>query len=75
MNKTLIVENKANEIKAIPPIALAPAIDPRSSGGSFLKKWVKKAPYFPAMDYLRRKIYDSPLFDNSVRPLAQTLEE
>ena len=74
MNKTLIVETKANETKVIPPIVLAPVIDPRPLGGSLLKKWVKKVPYFPAMDYLRRKIYDSPLFDNSVRPLAQTLE-
>ena len=75
MNKTLIVENKANEIKVISPTALAPAMETRPLDGSFLKKWVKKVPYFPAMDYLRRKIYDSPLFDNSVRPLAKTLEE
>ena len=27
------------------------------------------------MDYFRRKIYDSPLFDGSVRPLAKKLEE
>ena len=75
MNKILIMENRANEIKAIPPITLAPAIDSRPLGRSFLKKWIKKVPYFPAIDYLRRRIYDSPLFDSSVRPLAQTLEE
>ena len=27
------------------------------------------------MDYFRRKVYDSPLFDGSVRPLAKRLEE
>ena len=32
-------------------------------------------PYFLAMDYFRRKVYDSSLFDGSIRPLAKTLEE
>ena len=42
---------------------------------NIVKKWIKKMPYFLAMDYFRRKIYDSSLFDGSIRPLAKTLEE
>jgi len=42
---------------------------------NIVKKWIKKMPYFLAMDYFRRKVYDSSLFDGSIRPLAKTLEE
>lgn len=42
---------------------------------NIVKKWVKKMPYFLAMDYFRRKVYDSSLFDGSIQPLAKTLEE
>lgn len=45
------------------------------SAGKRIKGWVKKIPLFQEMDYLRRKIYDSPLFDFSVRELAKELEE
>lgn len=40
-----------------------------------IKNWVKKIPFFQEMDYLRRKIHDSPLFDFSVREMARKLEE
>ena len=42
---------------------------------NMVKKWIKKMPYFLAMDFFRRKVYDSSLFDGSIRPLAKTLEE
>jgi len=42
---------------------------------NIVKKWIKKVPYFLAMDYFRRKVYDSSLFDSAIRPLAKTLEE
>ena len=42
---------------------------------NIVKKWIKRMPYFLAMDYFRRKVYDSFLFDGSIRPLAKTLEE
>ena len=29
---------------------------------NIVKKWVKKMPYFLAMDYFRRKVYDSFAF-------------
>jgi MoaA/NifB/PqqE/SkfB family radical SAM enzyme len=38
-----------------------------------IKGWVKKIPFFQEMDYLRRKIYDSPLFDFAVKDLAAKL--
>ncbi len=40
-----------------------------------IKNLVKKIPFFQEMDYLRRKIHDSPLFDFSVKELARELEE
>jgi len=42
---------------------------------NIVKNWIKKMPYFLAMDYFRRKVYDSSFFDGSIRPLAKTLEE
>lgn len=38
-----------------------------------IKGWVKKIPFFQEMDYLRRKIYDSLLFDFGVKDLATKL--
>ncbi len=49
--------------------------NPNYSSKELIKKWIRKTPFFPAMDYFRRKVYDSPLFDGLVRPLAKTLEE
>jgi radical SAM protein with 4Fe4S-binding SPASM domain len=49
--------------------------NPNPTSENPVKKWIKKIPFFPAMDYFRRRVYDSPLFDGSVRPLAKTLEE
>ena len=42
---------------------------------SAMREYIKKLPFAPAMDYFRRKIYDSPMFDSSIRPLASKLEE
>jgi MoaA/NifB/PqqE/SkfB family radical SAM enzyme len=42
--------------------------------GQRVKRWIKKIPFFQEMDYLRRKIYDSPLFDFAVKDLASKLE-
>ena len=40
-----------------------------------IKGWVKKIPFFQEMDYLRRKIYDSSLFDFAVKDLAEKLAQ
>ena len=75
MNKTSTIEREANKIETVP---LVPSIQQAISnprGNDLLKKWIKKIPFFLAMDYFRRKVYDSPLFDSSVRPLAKTLEK
>ncbi|GJL78656.1 MAG: tungsten cofactor oxidoreductase radical SAM maturase [Nitrospinaceae bacterium] len=39
-----------------------------------VKRWIKRIPFFQEMDYFRRKIYDSSLFDFATRDLAATLE-
>ena len=39
-----------------------------------IKSWIKKIPFFQETDYLRRKVYDSPLFDFAVQDLAAKLE-
>ena len=75
MNKTLNIENKSNKVE---PALAAQVIKQdnfklRSPG--ILKNWVKKIPFFSAMDYFRRKVYDSQFFDGSVRTLAKSLEE
>jgi radical SAM protein with 4Fe4S-binding SPASM domain len=57
-----------------PQVVLPPGKE-NFSAGKRIKGWVKKIPFFQEMDYLRRKIYDSPLFDFSVRELARELEE
>ncbi len=40
-----------------------------------VKSWIKKLPFFLEMDYFRRRAYESPLFDMTVKPLADTLAE
>ncbi len=57
------------------PVATVPLNNPNPVKENPLKTWIKKIPFFPAVDYFRRKVYDSSLFDASVRPLAKTLEE
>lgn len=39
------------------------------------KSWIKKLPFFHALDFYRRKAYDSPVFDFTVKSLAEKLEE
>lgn len=55
------------------PVSPVPKKNPAAENP--FKKWIKAVPFFPAMDYFRRKVYDSPLFDGAIRPLASTLEE
>lgn len=77
MNETQTIAAEPAESKpahsTVPADPSAPHKNP--SAESVLKRWIKKIPFFQAMDYFRRKVYDSPLFDGSVRPLAKTLEE
>jgi radical SAM protein with 4Fe4S-binding SPASM domain len=40
-----------------------------------VKGLVKRLPFFPALDFYRRKLYDSPLFDFTVQPLAEKLAD
>ncbi|MEC7641585.1 MAG: radical SAM/SPASM domain-containing protein [Nitrospinota bacterium] len=49
--------------------------DGQKSPKGKIKNWIKKLPFFAEADYLRRKIYDSPIFDFTVKSLADTLEE
>ena len=75
MNKTLNIEEKANEVEPIFTPQVAQQNSPKLWGGGILKNWVKKVPFFSAMDYFRRKVYDAQFFDGSVRSLANALEE
>ncbi|KMP12242.1 hypothetical protein UZ36_01390 [Candidatus Nitromaritima sp. SCGC AAA799-C22] len=79
MNETQTIEQEAEpgtrEADSPPTQNNAPGPGKNASAASRIKRWVKKFPLFPAMDYFRRKVHDSPLFDSSVRPLAETLEE
>jgi len=79
MNDTQTLEHRANAANTQPIALRAPDCSPNTRGKApyenILKRWLKKLSFFPAMDYFRRKIYDSPLFDVSVRPLASKLEE
>ena len=75
MNKTLNIEEKANEVLPTFQVPVAKQNGPKLWGDGILKNWVKKVPLFSAMDYFRRKVYDSQFFDSSVRGLANTLEE
>ena len=73
MNGTSTLEKTEKEA------ALSESVIPQNTPNSFrenpIKRWIKKIPFFPAMDYFRRRVYDSTLFDGSVRYLAKTLEE
>jgi len=75
MNETSAIEKGANKIETIPLVPSSQQNSPNLLNGHLLKKWTKKIPFFLAMDYFRRKVHDSPLFDGSIRPLAKTLEE
>ena len=75
MNKTLNIEEKANEVLPTFQVPVAKQNSPKLWGDGILKNWVKKVPFFSSMDYFRRKVYDSQFFDGSVRGLANTLEE
>mgnify|MGYP000011693167 FL=1 len=77
MNETPTLEKETESVGAETASAV-PANgqrNPNYSSKELIKKWIRKTPFFPAMDYFRRKVYDSFLFDGLVRPLAKTLEE
>jgi len=74
MNETPTLEKENFGTESFPSIALNEEKN-KNSYCNIVKKWIKKMPYFLAMDYFRRKVYDSSLFDGSIRPLAKTLEE
>ena len=57
------------------PSSISRAVYKDNSTKKRIKGWVKKIPFFQELDYLRRKIYDSSLFDFSVKDLAEKLEE
>ncbi|MFQ5444608.1 MAG: radical SAM protein, partial [Nitrospinales bacterium] len=44
-------------------------------GTQLIKRWIKKLPFFWEMDFYRRKIHDSRLFDFSVKPMANILAQ
>ena len=75
MNEISTFTLEKTEKEAGLPKSVIPQNTPNPFRENFTKKWIKKIPFFPAMDYFRRKVYDSPLFDGSVRRLAKTLEE
>ena len=77
MNETPTLEKETESVvtetaSAVPANGLR---NPNYSSKELIKKWIRKTPFFPALDYFRRKVYDSLLFDGLVRPLAKTLEE
>ena len=74
MNETPTLEKGNYGTELIPSIASNKQKN-KNPYCNIVKKWIKKMPYFLAMDYFRRKVYDSSLFDASIRPLAKTLEE
>ena len=77
MNETPTLEKETESVGAETASAV-PANgqrNPNYSSKELIKKWIRKTPFFPALDYFRRKVYDSFLFDGLVRPLAKTLEE
>jgi len=75
MNETPVIaeEKKSIENKTTPVVPVTQQMN--LSLPDLIKSCIKKVPFFPAMDYFRRKVYDSSLFDSNVRPLAKTLEE
>ena len=75
MNPIPTLEKEAESVEDLIPVSPVPKSNPKPAAESPVKKWVKSNPFFPVIDYFRRKIYDSPLFDGSVRPLAKKLEE
>ena len=75
MNPIPTLEKEAESVEDSIPVSPVPKSNPKLVAESPIKKWLKSSPFFPVMDYFRRKIYDSPLFDGSVRPLAKKLEE
>jgi radical SAM protein with 4Fe4S-binding SPASM domain len=67
-----------HNLKSIPPSgnpAPLKKANPQNQALGLMKSWIKKLPFFFQMDYARRKIYESPLFDFSVRPLAENLQD
>ena len=72
---TLEKETESVDIETAPVAPVNQRRSPNTSSKDLIKKWIRKIPFFSAMDYFRRKVYDSPLFDGLVRPLAKTLEE
>ena len=78
MNKTQTLAHKTKPDKpqqvTIPSTSSSTSLR-KTPYESILRRYIKKLSFFPAMDYFRRKIYDSPLFDSSIRPLANKLEE
>ena len=76
MNETHTLEHKSTNPKLVSLSSnYLSHMGPKGPFENILKRWVKKIPFFPAMDYFRRQIYDSPAFDASIRPLASKLEE
>ena len=75
MNPTPTLEKEAERAEDLASATPDIKSNPSPVDESLIKKWIKSIPYFPAMDYFRRKVYDSPLFDGSVRPLANRLEQ
>ncbi|SVE26852.1 uncharacterized protein METZ01_LOCUS479706, partial [marine metagenome] len=79
MSETQTLENEIEYAESQPATPLPQdcslGVGRKASYKNALKRWIKKLPFFPAMDYFRRRVYDSPLFDGSVRPLTNKLEE
>ena len=79
MNETQMLEYETESAKAPQVALLSPDCSPdmreKVPYENALKRWIKKLSFFQAMDYFRRQVYDSVLFDASIRPLANKLEE
>ena len=79
MNETQTLKHKTKSAGPQQIAILSPDCSQERKGKApyenVMKRWIKTLSFFPAMDYFRRQIYDSPLFDASIRPLAKKLEE
>ncbi len=61
-------------MKTLEKLAKPKGKDKKVPAASRFKRWLRKIPFVMELDYLRRKVHDSPFFDFSVRGLADKLE-
>ena len=56
MNPIPTLEKEAESVEDSIPVSLVPKSNPKLVAESPIKKWLKSSPFFPVLDYFRRKI-------------------